>query len=401
MKKPNLLLLGASGTVANAFLHYLVRNRGILGRLVLLDCSRGLLSNRYLNHEVLDYTFVHDMVSIPARKKEYLALLKKHHIDIVIDLTDADSLPILYATDKAGVSYVNTALNDDERTVAELVFEIYPKKGRINHAAHILCTGMNPGVVNSWVKYGIAKHGKPESVTHFEYDTSMTYRKWEPLITWSVHEFLTETLKNPTGRMLGKDRLKAVRPNAIENMVPMESILAPILDLDAYPKGFLVLHEENLTIAQKYDVPSRFVYAIHMKTTDYLHRTYRRKKGVALKDLTLANNIDKPLQGSDTIGVLLDYKEKQVYFMNSAVNKTVIGTNATCQQVVTGIFAALFLLIMKSPPKGVHFTEDLDEAYLQYVFDNMRVEESIFKDGRLISHEPHIRVGKGKRLHIR
>jgi homospermidine synthase len=402
MKKPNLLVLGASGAVAGALLHYLVRHRRLLGDIVLLDRSGKVVSSPAINHRALRYVFLKDEIRIPEGEAKYLRILKKYSIDIVIDLTDADSIPLLEATDRAGVCYVNTALNDDDRTVAELVSDVYPRRKRFDSAVHILCTGMNPGVVNSWVKYGIGRYGKPEEVVHFEYDTSMASRRWIPMITWSPHEFLIESVKNPSGVMLGRGKLKPVLPNAIENMVGMESVLSPIMELKEYPRGFLMLHEENLTIAEKYDVPSKFIYAIDMRTMERMKKVYKRKKTVMEKDLLLADNMNVVLDGSDSIGVMLRYKDKLVYYFNTAPNIAVRGTNGTCQQVATGIFAALLVLLFNRPKKGAYFVEDLPgRTFMKYVFDNMRVQEFIFRKRRLVGYTPEVRLSGNEHIYMR
>jgi hypothetical protein len=55
--RPNLLVLGASGNVARAFLRRLGGNRVHFGRLVLLDKNRGVLANRHLDPRRLDLSF--------------------------------------------------------------------------------------------------------------------------------------------------------------------------------------------------------------------------------------------------------------------------------------------------------------------------------------------------------
>jgi homospermidine synthase len=402
MKKPNLLILGASGAVAGAFLHYIARERHLLGKILLLDKSRSLLSNPYINHKELGCAFLHEELRVPGDEGKYLRMLKKHRISIVIDLTDADSIPLLEATNRAGVCYINTALNDDKKTVAELVFDIYGRRRKFDNAVHILCSGMNPGIVNSWVRYGIEKFGKPREVIHFEYDTSMVPRRWIPMITWSIHEFLVESVKNPSGLMLGRDRLRPIVPNAIENRVGMRGILEPIMKLKHYPRGFLMLHEENLTIAQKYDLPSKFVYAINTKTMANMETIYKRKKTVTEEDLILADNTNIILDGSDSIGVLLRYRDKDVYYFNTAPNIAVRGTNGTCQQVATGIFAALLILLFHRPRNGAYFVEDIpSRAYMQYVFDNMRVQEFVFRKKRLLRYTPEIKIGSYEHIYMR
>ena len=74
MIKPNLLVLGASGGVANAFLHSLVHHRSLFNKLILVDKNKKVLSDPYINHKELRYTFVKKEIKLPDKEKEYLNL---------------------------------------------------------------------------------------------------------------------------------------------------------------------------------------------------------------------------------------------------------------------------------------------------------------------------------------
>lgn len=382
-KKRNLMLIGASGGVANAVLHYMRNYRGLFGKLVLVDKNRKVLKDKYLDHRHLDYTFIHENIKLPSEEKTYLDLLKKHAIDIVLDLTDMASIEILQATDKAGVSYVNTAMNDEKKTVKELVYDVVPRKRFFSGAPHILCTGMNPGNVNMWVRHGIATYGRPKQVVHFEYDTSTPAKGWESMMTWSIHEFLVESVRDPSGIALGRGKIKPLYPNALENQVPLKPVLGPIMPVEKHASGFTVLHEENLSISYKYDIPSKFIYAVNQHTMKHLVRLYEKNRNVYRKQLEMGDNTHEFLQGADNIGVFLDYPDKRVYFFNSVPNMGVIGTNATYTQVAVGVFAALYVLLFDKLEPGAYFVEDLyDTHYKYFMFDNLRVQEFVFKKGK-------------------
>ncbi|HEX3640175.1 MAG TPA: hypothetical protein VHV10_02675 [Ktedonobacteraceae bacterium] len=374
----------------------------MFGTVVLLDMSNGVLVNPRLDHKKLDYTFIQK--ELTSDYADYVAILERYHIDIVLDLTDADSLPILEATNKAHVSYVNACMNNDDQSCLELIRDIYDRKEVLTGAPHILCTGMNPGVVNMWVQYGIEKYGVPREVIHFEYDTSTAREKWMPTITWSIHEFLVEAVSSPSGIMLGRDQLRELFPNGLKHRMDMEPLLSPIMKLDAYPQGLIILHDENVSIAQKYDIPSQFIYAIHMKTMDYMDDIYSRKHHVSHADLVHGDNILIPINGSDNIGVILDYDDKKVYYFNSALNFAANGTNGTCMQVIVGVYAALFTLLIENLPSKAYFVEDLsDTVFKPYVFEHMDVSEYIFqKHGTVLSLEKHIPkiVAEKSRVHL-
>ncbi|MBI5225157.1 saccharopine dehydrogenase NADP-binding domain-containing protein [Candidatus Micrarchaeota archaeon] len=386
-KKRNLMVLGASGGVANAFLHHMGLYRKFFNKLVLADRNNKVLKDRFIDHKALDYIFIHKNIEIPSKEREYLELLKKYEIDIVLDITDMNSTEILEATNKAGVSYVNTAMNDEKKTVKELIFGVYPRKNQLSNAPHILCTGMNPGIVNMWVRFGIEKFGIPKCLVHFEYDTSTPLKEWKSMMTWSIHEFLVESIRDPSGIALGRRKVQDLYPNGLENREDMASILKPIIKLSKYPIGLTVLHEENLSVSYKYDIPSKFIYAVNQHTMNHLINIYEKKKNVLRKDLEIGDNTKNALDGSDTIGVYLDYPDKRVYYLNSITNGAIIGTNATYTQVAIGIFAALFALLYDKLPSGVHFVEDLFDSHFKYfMFDNMRVSEFVFKkkNGKMV-----------------
>lgn len=401
LKSPNLLIIGASGGVANAFLHHLVSYRHLFGKLVLLDKNKKVLDDIYIDHKLLNYSFIHKEIKLPEKEKEYLEILKNHKIDIVLDITDMNTLEIIDATNKAKVSYLNTAMNDEEKTVVDLLFDIYPRKAKINNAPNILCTGMNPGCVNMWVRYGVEKFGIPKNIIHFEYDTSRVAKKWQPMMTWSIHEFLVEMVRDPSGIALGAGKVKKLLPNALENHKNLKKILEPIMKLDSFPEGLTVLHEENLSISFKYDIPSKFYYAVNQQTMKELIKIYERDKNIHRKDLKLGNNTGDVLDGSDNIGVMMEYADKTVYYFNSVSNHDMIGTNATYTQVIVGIFSALFTLMFDELKPGTYFVEDLyDTHFRNFMFDNMRVEEFVFKKNKdhlkLSSYNPMIKVKQGK-----
>src|SRR3989344_2001358 len=100
MKKINLLVIGASGGVANAFLHHLSDYRSLFNKLVLLDKNNKVLKDKFIDHKILNYKFIHKRIELPKKEKEYLNILKKEKINIVLDITDMNSIEILEATNR-------------------------------------------------------------------------------------------------------------------------------------------------------------------------------------------------------------------------------------------------------------------------------------------------------------
>lgn len=394
-RRPNLLILGASGHVAQAFLLRLSRQRADFGRLLLLDQSAEVLANAHLDHERLDYRFLHRPLSFPEDQVYYRELLRRHQVDLVLDLTDQDTLPILRATDAAGVSYVNTALNDAHCGVAGMLERVQRTAEFTRRAPHILSAGMNPGIVNIWVWHGYRHYGTPARIVHFEYDTSTPATGWRPVITWSRKEFLAETVWEPTGAVV-EGELELLASPAIAHRESLKPILEPVLRLPSYPRGFLVLHEENLILGRQLVTSSKYLYAIHPRTMDYLEAVWRERGTVAIDDLEIADNATVPLTGADTIGVCLDYPERRVYYLHSLANPRVRGANATCAQVAVGVEAALHTIRSDPLEPQIHFASDLyDTAYSQYVFQHLDVAQIVFEkqDAALALKRRTARIG--------
>ena len=394
-RPPNLLILGASGSVARALLRRLGGRRDQFGRVILLDKRDHVLDDRYLEHQRLDYEFVRRRITLPRQQAYFRRLLRRYAVDIVLDVTDMDTLPILAAADLAGVSYIGTSLNENRRGAQALVDALHPTREKPRRAPHILCSGMNPGVVNIWVWHGVRRYGKPRAIIHFEYDTSTAADGWRPIVTWSRKEFLSELAWDPTG-MVVDGRPVLFRTRAIQHRHSMRDILKPVLPLAAYPSGFLVLHEENLTLGQMLGVSSKFLYAVHPKTMTYLERRWRRRGSLHVSDLRVGDNTTMPLDGEDTIGVCLEYPRRRVYYLHSLANSAVMGANATCTQVAVGVYAALFTMLGEKLAPRIYFVSDLyDTVYPQVLFANMRVEHFVFAKRRrtltLRHHEPALR----------
>src|SRR4030042_1914985 len=212
--KSNVLIIGASGGVGRAFLRTLARDRGRLGKLVLVDKQEHLLDDRLLPHQELDYEFKKTAIDVDKRREDYLRLLKTHGIDTVIDLSVNETRAMLAVTDGAGVSYINTGVaNRPGENVSEVVLDLVKRKASRWNAPHILCSGMNPGIVNMWVRRGIEKSGVPKSIVHFEYDTGQPVDGGAPIIAWSRETLVDEIVNDPAGVVEGRNKNRFLQPN--------------------------------------------------------------------------------------------------------------------------------------------------------------------------------------------
>jgi hypothetical protein len=139
----------------------------------------------------------------------------------------------------------------------------------------------------------------------------------------------------------------------------MEEVLRPIMHLPVYPRGFLLLHEENITLGHEYDVPSRFIFSLKTETMDYLESVYDKNKEVPLDTVALGDNRKIPLKGEATVGVCLEYENTREYFFNTTAQGAIPGVSGSCRQVAAGLHAALWTVIENPLAKRVYFVEDL------------------------------------------
>jgi hypothetical protein len=349
------------------------------GWLVLVDKQDDLLDDRLLPHQELDYEFQKTAIDVDKRREDYLRLLKAHGIDTVIDLSVNETRAMLAVTDGAGVSYINTGVaNRPGENFSEVVLDLVKRKGSSWNSPHILCSGMNPGIVNMWVRRGIEKSGAPKSIVHFEYDTGQPVDGGAPIIAWSRETLVDEIVNDPAGVVEGRDKIRFVQPNPLKNRVSMEEVLRPIMNLPVYPRGFLLLHEENITLGQEYDVPSRFLFSLKTETMDYLEEVYEKNKKVPADTLALGDNRKIPLKGEATVGVCLEYAHLRQYFFNTTAQGAIPGVSGSCRQVAAGLHAALWTVLEDPLAKRVYFVEDLlGTTCERLMMDNLPMQELV------------------------
>lgn len=184
--------------------------------------------------------------------------------------------------------------------------------------------------------------------------------------------------------------MRLLETNGLQNRHSLRPIMEPIVKLASYPRAFLVLHEENVKLGQMLGTTSRYLYAIHPRTMEYLMRVWREHRTVRIGDLQMGDNTSIPLEGSDTIGVCLQYPRQRVYYLHSMRNDAVVGTNATCAQVAVGVYAALLTMLAEPLLPRVYFSTELyDTLYPHVLFSNLRVEHFVcgLKKGQWVVRE--------------
>lgn len=403
--KKNLLILGACGAVAHTTLLYFKNHRHLVNKLVLLD-KKTFKNDKFESLKTLKAKFVKLNINKKS-KDDFLKLLKKEKIDVVLDLSDTDTeltADMVFEYGKA--SYICCAFcTASYSPLGEALNEWIDKrkKEKKPKMPHIFFTGMNPGAVNVWAGIGIEKFGKPEKITEFEYDTSRFMKKHkEKMVTWCVPEFVVELVTDPAEIILGDHKIKSLFPNGLYHQENLKPLFSPILKLKKYPKGSIVTHEECVTLGNKLNIPCRFIYTVNQETMDYIKKTYEKKGKLEESDLYLANNIKERLLGSDNICMRLDYKDKAVYYYNSMSNENLQECSGTDYQVTVGVYSALMTILKDKLKPGIYYPENLlKKTFPKFLTDNMIIQEFVFrksKNGKLKlkSHDPHISYGKGE-----
>lgn len=78
--------------------------------------------------------------------------------------------------------------------------------------------------------------------------------------------FPGEISGEPSVVMTGKNKAEEILPDAIENHINMKDIPSSRLNLPEYHEGFIVPHEEIVSLSQKCHVPIKFIYALNIQT---------------------------------------------------------------------------------------------------------------------------------------
>jgi homospermidine synthase len=165
----------------------------------------------------------------------------------------------------------------------------------------------------------------------------------------------------------------------IDNLIDTRELLEPIKELDSYPKGMLISHDEVITMCRIMEIPGRFIYAIHPLSLERLKRMVEEGKPVTDDDLVFEENTLIPLDGSDCIGVWLRYPDKDVCYYIDVEHASIKGTSATLYLVAVGVVAGM-LDLLKNPilSNGVYSALDLNNAnFLEITSQHVKIRKKV------------------------
>ncbi len=364
-------------------------------------------------HSVIQQSELHlvdlnqkDMEYYKQKCPELAELIKLHQFDLhelkkvrkhlmstnttlVVDLSWADTVNVLEICNTLGISYTNSAFeivevdNDEELEGFTLIerYERFSKvKDKFTNTKSIVCSGMNPGVVQ-WMAHTLMTDypdEKPLGCFIVENDTTFfkdesNIRKKTVYSTWSPECYLDEAILNYP--MYVKQHV----PIFLYEDVYRKEFKVTLGDIEFY--GCLMPHEEVLSLSKLYDMELGFIYKVNDYTTQLIRTKLAQNKVDNLWDwnFKVLDPAEAELVGEDLVGVLLVYEDKERYIynvMDSQSTHQKYGTNATYIQVASGIYAAICTILLETIPNGVHYVEELlstikDIGYGKYVTQYM------------------------------
>ncbi|MGG3916439.1 S-adenosylmethionine decarboxylase related protein [Rossellomorea vietnamensis] len=396
--KSILSILNKSAKDKNDPLHYIIREAVIY----LIDYNQkeedyysSLFPNLYNQFRILSF----DLHDIPLFRSH----LKNTKTTIVLDVSWADTVEMLNCCNEFGVQYVNTALENKMVDDHEEDYEGFPLMERLrifekNKPAYtnmkgIVCSGMNPGVVQ-WMAIERMKDSEelPLACYIVEHDTSFfkdpSFAKDQCVYTtWSPECFLDEAILSYPMMMKEKTPLFLY-----ENVYDLEF---KVTLGEVTFNGCLMPHEEVYTLCRMFNMEGGFLYKVNEHTTSLIRDNLDNVDKIWEYPMETLDPSEHALTGKDLVGVLLVYKDKELFMYNELSNDEIYEnyqTNATYFQVACGIYAAFASLLLDPLPNGVKYVDELlietnsrYGEYVRYYMKEFIVGKNHTTDGLLLN----------------
>ncbi|SOC06054.1 homospermidine synthase [Ureibacillus xyleni] len=409
----DITILGSAGGVAKAILSIL--NKSAVDptdpiHIVLAQCKLHLIDIKPVDKQQyfqlfpnLKKKFVFHQLDL-SQKDKLIYLLKITKTSLVIDVSWADTAEMLEACNSLGIGYVNSALENpyiDENEdlfagfgLIERLNWMEGKRHRITNTKAILCSGMNPGVVQ-WMAIELLNNkpvdAYPLACFIVEHDNSFfkdknVAKKNVVYTTWSPECFLDEAILS--------------YPMFMKHQTPL-FLYEKVYDLEFKVKlgdkqfyGCLMPHEEVYTLGKLLNMESGFIYKVNEHTTKLIRSNIKNVDQIWDFEMKVLNPLESELEGEDLCGVLMVYKDKEQYMYNVLSNKEIFEKyqmNATYFQVACGLFASLAVLLLDDIPKGAHYVDELllnnqtnYGKYLKHYMTDFVIGENDKSDGLLL-----------------
>jgi len=372
-------LLGSGGGLAQAVLALLdkavaseddpLRDRLRSGVLHLIDVRPQRMedfASRYPNLAPRIRLHKLDLRQTDAFKKH----LSESGTNLVIDVSWADTAKMLECCNELGIAYLNSALEneavDEDPTLygfplTERYERFEEARSGFDKTRAIVCSGMNPGVVQ-WMAWKLAKDNpgpEPRACYIVEHDSSFyadpaAIAPKTVYASWSAECFLDESILSYP--MFVRNGIA----HYFREEVYSAEYKVRIGDKEFY--GCLMPHEEVFTLGTLRNWEVGFLYRVSEYTTRLIRDRLEDVDELWEWDQEIVTPANGEVEGEDLVGVLLVYDDGEKYMYNVLSSKEiypVYGTNATYFQVACGVYAALACLVLDPVPNGVHYVDEL------------------------------------------
>lgn len=349
----NILVTGGLGQVSIGIVEILLSHpeySSFLNKdrqLFLLDIVENpdtkkldFLSHKYIHYIHNDYLY------------NLEDIILDNEIDTIIHLIPNSCLPIWNVIEKIPyrVNYIDASVyilnyHSDFLYPDHLLLSNFHYFDYIKHeypsVKGISSSGMNPGIVNYLFEKFIRKYGAKNLkaayvIENDSYKLKNRLHNDKIYVTWGGDACPAECIENP---IWFKNSLpytyKGTRACDIRFKFNMKG--------KDY-KGMAVIHEECFSLSKRYNIETTFLYSLPEKLMDKIKR-YKNGKDDSLssKDVEVLSPLNYELEGEDTLGIKLVYKDKEVNITNTTGNKKYV--SGVTYQVSCGVFAALMLVL--------------------------------------------------------
>ena len=336
--------------------------------------------------------------------------LKRSHTSIVIDVSLADTVEMLDCCNQLGIHYVNSALeniyihdhaNDYQGfpLIERLHFFEKYKQDYANLKA-IICSGMNPGVVQ-WMAIELINsypNEQPLACLIVEHDSSFLIPRT------AAKQNVVYTTRLP------EDFLKlAIQsfPMFMKNKTPL-FLYEQVFDLefratlgDKQFHGCLLPNEAVYFLCKQFNMEGGYLYKVNDHTKSLIRENLNHPDKIWKLNREVLDPLQSPLDGENLVGVLLVYPDKERFMYHVLSNEVLMErykTNAAYFQAASGLYAALAVILNDSLANGVYSVDELllqtNNHYGQYLSYNLTEfvwGENAQTDGLLLERMKNLR----------
>ncbi|QDQ00237.1 S-adenosylmethionine decarboxylase related protein [Lysinibacillus fusiformis] len=408
----SITILGSCGGVAKALLSILnktVQDKNAPINAVIERSFIHLIDKKQISKKTFEelYPNLKDQLVVHQLdlndKKKLMDHLKDTNTSVVVDVSWADTVEMMQCCNQLGIHYVNTALENpfiDENEelyegfgLIERIRHLEKHKEGISNAVAIICSGMNPGIVQ-WMVFELLKGAANDPLLGcyiVEHDTSFYKEKNKAMknviyTTWSPECFLDEAILSYPMFM------SQSTPLFLYEKVYDIEFKVTLGEKQFY--GCLMPHEEVYSLGKMFNVESGFLYKINDHTTELICENIDDVDKLWDFEMKVLDSQDATLEGEDLCGVLLVYKDSEKYMYNVLTNEEIFSqyqTNATYFQVACGIYASLSVIMKDNIANGAYYVDELLKNttnqfgdYLTYYMKDFVIGENNQTDGLLL-----------------